>query len=430
MSIWTSLFTGSSGLGAHGDAISVVGDNIANVSTIGYKSSRADFADVIGGTAANGQRLGQGVRMSGVETYLGQGTLQQTGRSLDLAIRGNGFFVLNGNHDGAAGNYYSRDGQFSLDNTGTVVNAEGLKLQGYVIDPTTGQTATTLSDLTIGGTSPPKATTKVDMSANLSSSDPVLATPFDPANPSSPTSSSYSTSMTAYDSLGNSHKINLYFRNNGAGGWDYHAMVDGGEVGGTKGTPTEIGNGTLTFDAKGALVSQTGTTTASFTGATAGQVIAFNFGDPTSTGGTGTAGSTQYASTSLGDVKSVQQDGWSSGVLTDVSVGDDGTVSGKFSNGQSRPIAQVALASFTSPTNLHRAGSQDFTETQASGQALIGAAGSGSRGAISGGALEGSNVDLSSELVSLIAYQRAFSANSKTVSTADEMLQDVVNLKR
>ena len=426
MSIWTSLYTGSSGLGAHGDAISVVGDNIANVSTIGYKSSRADFADVIGGTAANGQRLGSGVRMAGVETMLGQGSLQQTGRSLDLAIRGNGFFVLNGNHDGAAGNYYSRDGQFSLDNTGTVVNPEGLKLQGYVIDPVTNKASTTLSDLTIGGTSPPKATTKVDLSANLNSEDAIIATAWDPANPG--TTSTYSTSVTVYDSLGAAHRTDLYFRNNGSGGWDYHAMVDGGDVGGTKGTPTEIGNGTLTFDAKGALVTQTGTATASFTGATAGQAIALSFGDPTSAGGTGLAGTTQFAATD--NVKSMQQDGWASGVLTDVAVGDDGTVSGKFSNGQSRPIAQVALADFTSPTNLQRAGRQDFSETQGSGQPLIGAAGSGSRGAISGGALEGSNVDLSSELVTLIAYQRAFSANAKTVTTADEMLTDVVNLKR
>src|SRR5215475_5640278 len=189
MSISTTLFTGASGLEAHSDAISVVGDNIANASTVGFKSSRASFEDALGGAAANGQRLGGGVRMGGPETLFGQGTLQSTGNNLDFAIRGNGFFAVSGDHNGMSSTYYTRDGRFQLDNTGTVVNSDGLKLQGYTIDPT-------------GKMSTPPAV-------------------FDPTSAATATSTSnYQTSMTAYDSLGNAHRVDLYFRNNGGGQWD------------------------------------------------------------------------------------------------------------------------------------------------------------------------------------------------------------------
>src|SRR4051794_12696735 len=154
MSIFTSLYTGASGLQAHGEAIGVVGDNIANASTTGFKSGRASFQDVLGGTAPNGQRFGNGVRMGGINTQFGQGSLMQTGGKLDLAIRGNGFYTVAGNHEGIPGNYYTRDGQFHLDNTGTVVNNEGLKLQGYMIDAS-GNLSATVGDLVIGGQSEP-----------------------------------------------------------------------------------------------------------------------------------------------------------------------------------------------------------------------------------------------------------------------------------
>jgi flagellar hook protein FlgE len=426
MSIWTSLYTATSGLGAHGDAISIVGDNIANSSTIGFKASRADFEDIIGGTAPNGQRVGAGVRMGGVEALFGQGAIQQTGRSLDMGIRGNGFFVLAGTHDGAEGTYYSRDGRFLLDKDGVLVNGDGLKLQGYLIDPT-GQTASTASDLPIGGVSAPRATTTLDMSVNLdaSATPPAAWNPADPAG-----TANYSTSTTVYDSLGNAHRADVYFRASGGGNWEWHAMVDGGELaGGTAGTPTEIASGTLSFTTSGAMQAQTtASSSASFAGAAPNQVIAFSFGDPIAAGGTGLAGSTQFAGAS--SVTGLSQDGFAAGALVDVSIADDGTITGRFSNGQTRPMARVALATFASETNLERAGSQLFRVTQGSGEALVGAAGSGERGAISSGSLEGSNVDLSNELVTLIAYQRAFQANARTVTTADEMLTEITHLKR
>lgn len=342
MSIFTTLYTGTSGLQAHGDAIDVVGDNIANVSTVGFKESRANFSDVIGGTFANGQSVGQGVRMNGTETLFGQGSMQSTGRALDLGINGNGFFVVAGKFDGVQGQFYSRDGRIALDNTGTLVNAEGLKLQGYTIDAT-GKMSASPGDLQIGGQSAPNATTKASMQVNVDSTSPVPP-PWNAANPSG--TSSYSTSMTVYDSLGNAHRADVYFRNAGGGSVEWHAMVDGGELtGGTAGTPTEIGTGTLTFDTSGNLTGgATGTATASFTGAKPGQAITFDF-----------TGSTAYAAGST--VNSVNQDGYGAGNLTDVAVADDGTITGKFSNGQSRDIARVALASFASDEGLHRVGS-------------------------------------------------------------------------
>jgi flagellar hook protein FlgE len=426
MSIWTSLFSGSSGLGAHGDAISVVGDNIANTSTTGFRASRAGFEDVLGGTAPNGQRVGAGVRLASVDTLFGQGAIQNTGRPLDLALRGGGFFVVKGQHNGIDGSYYTRDGRFSLDNKGKLVNPQGLAVQGYLIDPA-GAVGTQLGDLQIGGTSPPNPTTQMDLSVNLDAT----ATPpaaWNVANAAG--TSNFSTSTTVYDSLGNGHRVDVYFRAQGGGAWEWHAVVDGGELaGGTAGTPTEIANGTLTFTTSGALQTQTTTmSSASFVGAQPNQAITFSFGDPIAAGGTGMAGSTQFAGAST--VKAQSQNGYSAGELVEVLVGEDGTITGRFSNGHSRPIAQVAVASFASDEGLVRAGAQLFTATRDSGEALVGVAGTGARGAISGGALEGSNVDLGSELVTLIAYQRAFQANARTISTADEMLQEISNLKR
>src|SRR5262249_11170834 len=428
MSISPSLFTGSSGLNAHGDAISIVGDNIANASTVGFKSSRATFEDVLGGTGANGQRYGNGVRMGGPELQFGQGSIQQTGKPLDFAVRGNGFFVVSGTHDGQTGSFYTRDGDFLLDNSGTIVNADGLKLQGYPIDPQ-GRVSPTLGDLKIGGQSPPNATTTLAMKMNLDAGATTPASPWSATDPAN--TSNYQTSATVYDSLGGTHRVDLYFRNDGAGGWQWHAMVDGGDLtGGTKGTPTEIAAGTLAFNGNGALASAAVTTpsSASFVGAAPNQAIAFNFGDPIAAGGTGVAGATQTAGAS--NVTGLTQDGYAAGTLTDVVTDSDGTITGVFDNGQSRPIARLALATFQSNEGLRRAGNQLFTETRASGQALVGQAGAGSRGAISSGSLESSNVDLSNQLVTMIAYQRAFQANAKTVTTANEMLNEVANLKR
>jgi flagellar hook protein FlgE len=427
MSISNSLFIGISGLTAHGSAIGVVGDNIANVSTVGFKASRAGFADVMGGMIGP-TRLGAGVQMDGAQTSFGQGVLQQTGNALDLAVRGEGFFVVNGNHQGIPGSFYTRDGRFQIDNSGFLINGEGLRLQGYEIDPV-GVRDTQLGDLQLGARqSAPRATANVSLRHNLDATA-VAPAPFDPADPNN--TSNFGTSTTVFDSLGNSHRVDVYFRTSGGGAWDWHALVDGAELtGGAPGLPTEIAAGTLSFTTDGALDTETlAGSSADFVGATPGQVITFDFGDSITTdGGTGLAGTTQFAGDST--LNAATQDGFGAGFLVDLVVAEDGTIEGMFSNGQRRAVARVALAIFTAEEGLERAGSQLFRETAASGQALIDPAATGARGFVSGGAIENSNVDLTNELVTLIAFQRAFQANVKTVQTADEMLAEVANLKR
>jgi flagellar hook protein FlgE len=424
VSITNSLYIGISGLMAHGDAISVVGDNIANASTVGFKRARASFADLLGGELGS-QRMGGGVRLGASQTMYEQGAITQTSNPMDVAISGNGMFVVKGNHGGHNGQFYTRDGRFQLDNQGFAVDQRGLRLQGYTV--ANGVRQANVGDLAIGArTSLPIATANAKMAFQLdvaSGGKPA----FDPLNPAA--TSDYATSITVKDSLGAEHHVDMYMRSGGAGAWEWHAMVDGADVGGTAGVPTEIAAGTMNFDTNGALQTQTTTSSSvSFINATPNQVINFSFGDDIASGGTGTAGSTQIAAPS--SVNSLDIDGRSGGSITDIVINDDGTIEGVFDNGDRFDIAQLALAEFASQEGLDRVGDGLMTATDKSGQAVIDPPGSGSRGSLVSGALEASNVDLGTELVTLIAYQRAFQANAKTVTTADEMMAEVTNLKR
>lgn len=425
MSITNSLYIGISGLRAHGDAISVVGDNIANTSTIGFKRARASFSDLLGGELG-AQRLGGGVRLGGTQTMYDQGAITQTGGSLDVAVSGGGMFVVKGNHAGQDGTFYTRDGRFKLDERGFVVNQSGMRLQGYPIN-SSGVRGTSLGDLPLGARqSPPLATSTANLTLNLDANAP--AGTWDPANPAG--SSQYATSTTVYDSVGAAHKVQLYFVSQGNGAWEWHAMADGAELaGGTPGTPQEIASGALTFTSDGKLDTETmGASSASFVNATPGQAIAFDFGDELAGGGTGLAGTTQFSGAST--VTAVDIDGHGFGSLTDLVISPDGTIQGVFDNGDRIDLARLALADFASEEGLSRVGDGLFAETSASGAALVDVPGTGSRGSTVAGALEASNVDLGTELVTLIAYQRAFQANAKTVTTADEMMADVNSLKR
>jgi flagellar hook protein FlgE len=432
MGLTTSLYTGATGLTAHGDAISVVGDNIANVSTIGYKSSRAGFEDVLGGTVPGGDRLGTGVRMSGVESRFTQGTFLATGGSLDMAINGKGFFSVK-NVQGAT--FYTRDGRFHLDSNGKLVNTDGHGVQGFTISAT-GVQAVATSDLLLAGAQiQPATTSKVSMVLNLDASAAVNpgGAAFDMTSDTTMSNTSnFSTSVTIFDTVGKSHRVNVFFRKTVASppAWEYHAMIDGNETASPVATtPERIGTGTLTFDTSGRLNIEAKTPSAvTFTGAAA-QTIDFDFGDAITTdSGTGLKGATQFASAS--NVVAITQDGFGSGSLLDVAVSDDGTIIGQFSNGQKRNMARVALASFANEHGLKRAGDAMFTESEKSGQPLVSPAGTGGRGTIASASLEASNVDLGSELVTLIAFQRAFQSNARTISTADDMLQEISNLKR
>lgn len=427
MSIWSSLYTGRSGLTAHGDAINVVGDNIANVSTVGFKSGSANFNDILGQRTNGGQNLGAGVKMGSVSQAFGQGSFLQSGGSLDYAIQGGGFFEVVGENDGIEGSYYTRNGRFSLNNEGMMVNQDGLRVQGYQVDAN-GDPTGGVGDIEISGQSPPVATTTADMALNLNPTDDTPGVAFDPLDPEG--TSDYQTSATVYDSLGNAHDVQMFFTNNGAGAFEWHAMVDGSELnGGTPGTLTEIADGTLGFDTDGNLDTETlNGSSADFLGATAGQAIQFDFGSAITTDGGDGSGSSMTAGPSA--VESFDQNGREPGDLIDVITSENGTVSGLYSNGETEPLAKLALASFRAPENLRREGDQLWSASRDSGQALLGEAGTSGRGSVASGALEGSNVDLGDELVTLIAYQRAFQANARTISTADEMLTEVNNLKR
>ena len=430
MSIIRTMTTGASGMRAESEALSVVSDNIANVNTIGFKRSRAIFEDVLGRSVMGGNALpvaGGGSRVSHITQMWTQGALVTTGVPTDLALSGDGFFVVKGGVDGVDSQFYTRAGQFHVDSSGYVVNADGLRVQGYQADDTGAITAT-MGDLQVDGmTLPATPTDIVEMGANLSS-DPPSVPPivWSTANPQGDASAT----VTFYDSLGQAHEGTVWFINNGGGSWDWHVTVEGAEVtGGTPGEPFEGANGTLTFNTDGSL--QTETTTASsfdFVGATPGQAITFDFGTSITEGGTGFGGTTQLAGDST--VNLTRQNGLSGGTVQGIRVEADGTVTGVFGNGQDRSLGRVAVAAFASNEGLARAGHNLWAETQASGEVLIGTAGTGGRGSVVAGSLESSNVDLGSEFVDLISYQRGFSANSKIITTADEMYQELVNLRR
>jgi flagellar hook protein FlgE len=432
MSILRSLNIGVSGLRANSDALSVTGDNIANVNTVGFKRQRGVFEDVLGRSIATfdaEQGAGAGTRLAHVEQMWAQGALVTTDSPTDLAIQGDGFFVVQGSLAGANTRYYTRAGQFHIDNSGAIVNTEGLRLQGYTADAT-GAMGATIGDLIVNqGTVPASATTTARLAVNLDSNDAVPALPFDVTNPSG--TSNFSNNLTVYDSLGNGHEVTVYYAKTGSNAWDWHALVDGGELtGGTAGVPTEGATGTLTFTTNGALDTETSAaTTWNFLNATAGQTIAFDFGTSITTdAGTGLDGSTQFASPEA--TIALEQNGYAAGSIAGISIAQDGTVMGIFSNDQQRALGQVVTADFANVNGLERAGQGLWIQTLDSGEALIGPADTAGRGGIVSGALEQANVDLGTEFVNLITYQRGFQANSRVITTADEMYGELVNIKR
>ncbi|HWV37308.1 MAG TPA: flagellar hook protein FlgE [Vulgatibacter sp.] len=426
MSLFSSLYAGASGLNANSLELAVVGDNIANANTIGFKASRAAFADALAENMIGAGQRGTGTQVQAIQRLFRQGATLGTGNSTDLAIEGAGFFVVKGERGGIGGNFFTRAGQFTVDNDGYLATLDGLRLQGYPADPT-GAISRTIGDLQLAGiSSPPNATTEIVMKANLQA-DATIPAPFDPTDPAN--TSNFNSAITIYDSLGTAHHVDVYFSKTGAGTWEWHALVDGGTLaGGTAGTPTEIASGTLTFDGAGKLVSQTQTSSFTPAGALSPQALSFDFGDPLSTGGTGLAGITQFSSPSA--MKFQNQDGYSAGSFASVSIDENGLITGTFTNGHSRSLGQLVLANFQAPDQLERLGGNLFAATRASGPATIGLASTGGRGAIASGALEQSTVDIANEFIRMIAAQRGFQANSKTLTTADQLLADLIQIKR
>ncbi len=399
--------TAISGLRASMTDLSTIGNNVANASTTGFKKSRAEFADIYAASnlGVAGDTPGSGVNVARIAQQFSQGTVSFTENSLDLAINGNGFFVVN---DGGS-NLYTRAGAFGVDREGYVVNAQSQRLQAFQAD-TSGTITGALGDLLINTSNvAPSATTAVTIGLNLdsSSSVPAVAT-FDPSDTSSYNNA---TSTTVYDSLGNAHVASMYYVKTGSNTWDTYTYVDGVAVDG----PTA-----LTFNSSGALTAPAGGafTTASFTpsGGGAAMTLDLNYG-----------ASTQYGSPF--SVNSMVQDGYTTGTLSGLDVDTSGIIFARYSNGQAVTLGQVALANFANPQGLQPVGDTAWAETFEAGAPLVSAPGSSNLGLIQGGALEESNVDLSEELVKMIIAQRNFQANAQVIQTADQVTQSIINIR-
>jgi flagellar hook protein FlgE len=432
MTVLSSMNSGVSGLKAESDALGVTGDNIANVNTSGFKAQRAVFEDVLGHSILAGTSTGlpgSGVRIGDIQQMFTQGSLSNTGVSTDVALNGDGFFVVKGTVDGVSSDFYTRAGEFVIDKDGKLANTSGLKVQGYQSNGD-GTFAASLSDVTAPTAAlPARATTALTITANIDSSAPVITAAWDAQDPAN--TANFSTTMSVYDSLGNAHTADVYFRKTADNAWDYHVLVPGADLNPPVVGNSEVGSGALTFTTNGALNAETVTTAVSATfggGATAAQAITVDFGTSIAEGGTGLDGTTQFAGPS--NVSAQKQDGYASGDFSGVQVDGQGVVTGLYTNGEKIAMSQLGIAKFRSNDGLGRAGQNLWISTRESGTAAMGTAGSGGRGATTGGALEGSNVDLASEFVSMIQHQRSFSANSKTITTADEMLQELISLKR
>jgi flagellar hook protein FlgE len=419
---------GVSGLRAEGDAIGVVSDNIANLNTPGFKRQRAEFEDVFN-RGGSGTATGGGIRSGGIQQVFGQGSLNQTGLATDVALNGEGFFLVAGNVNGLTGTFYTRSGQFKIDPAGSLVDPTGLQVLGRTMR-SDGTLTAAITPLTVPtGAIPAEATTALTITANLDASSPVPSAPFDVQNPS--TTSSLGTTIDIFDSLGAPHTLEIYFNNLGPGQWEYRAVMRGDDLDPNQpGVNVEVGSGSLSFTSDGALdtFSPNQPVTIDFAQASPGQTIEVGFGTAIADGGEGLDGTTQFSMP--GGVSSQSQNGFASGALTGINIAADGTVLGLYTNGRSVPVGQLQVAKFRATDALARAGNNLWVETAESGAPAVAAPGAGGRGQVSAGSLEASNVDLGEEMVTLIAHQRAFSANSRVIASADEMLSQLMQLKR
>jgi flagellar hook protein FlgE len=412
-----------SGLNAASSELNVIGNNIANASTTGFKQSRAQFADIYAASnlGVTSNAIGSGVKIASVKQEFSQGNVTFTNNNLDLAISGNGFFRLNDN----GVNVFTRAGAFGVDRDGYVVNDKNQKLTGYGAD-SAGNITGALSDLQLSTADlSPQETGTATMQANLDSTQPNLTSAsFDQTDPATYTNS---TTFTAYDSLGNPRQVTNYFVKTGSASWDMYMTVDGtlvqadgGKALSTPPVTTDYAR-TLNFTSSGALDTTsspatvaTGTIPAS--GGSAPFTIDMNLGS-----------TTQYGSSFA--VNSLTQDGYGTGRLSGVDISNTGIMTARYTNGQSKTLAQVALANFPDPQGLRQLGDTTWGETYDSGSALVGKPGSSSLGLVQSGALEASNVDLTEQLVSMITAQRDFQANAQVVQTSSAITQTIIGLR-
>ena len=426
MSILSSFNIGVTGLNAAGSAMGVVGDNIANAGTFGFKSSRAEFQDMLANSLKGidgGDQMGSGTKLAHITPQFIQGTVARTQNITDLAINGNGFFEV----DAPFGKGYTRDGSFHFDKEGYMINGDGYKVQGFQADEK-GSINNKMGPIKLGNTTiPATATTEVKLSMNLDSRE--NAKKFDPNMPDK--TSNFNSSVTVYDNVGTARLVTTYFNKLQDGTWEYHAMVDGADAnGGIPGKMTEMANGQLKFNAKGQLDEEIpGLNAFNFNkGAAQGQKISFNFGEALKEGGTGLDAATQYGSKS--SIARHSQDGSSAASLASMSFNDEGILSAVYDNGKQISLGQIAVAKFENNEGLFKTGKNLFKQTLKSGQAALGKPGADGRGEVLAKSIEQSNVDIAQEFIGLMAAQRNFQANTRTITTSDQMLQEVLNIKR
>ena len=397
-----------SGLNASSDDLAVTANNVANVNTNGFKRSRTEFAEVFATGVQSVQQSGAGVKVADISQQFAQGNIDFTDSALDLAIAGEGFFVLSQN--GARS--YTRAGSYSLDRDGFVVNSAGARLQSY---PSAGNglfnTGTPQDLQLVTGASAPQATSLAQFGVNLPADAPVPVNPvFDPQDPSS---FNHTASFTAYDSLGTALTATVYFIKDAAPNtWNTEVQIDGAPVG--------AASPQISFNPDGTLATPLG------------GLMALN-PFPVTTGANPLNVTLDFSvSTQFGNafgVNSLSQDGFTTGRLTGLSVSDEGVVFARFTNGQSSELGKLAMANFTNPQGLQQVGDTTWAESFQSGDALLGEAGTASFGNIQSGALEASNVDLTAELVNMITAQRNFQANAQMISTSDAVTQTIINIR-
>jgi flagellar hook protein FlgE len=422
-----NLQTGVAGLRTEREAIDVVADNLANVNTHGFKRQRSGFEDVFLGDGGTG--TGAGSRLSSINQVFTQGALQQTGNSTDVALTGEGFFAVAGSVSGMTGTFYSRAGSFHFDAGGMLVDSSGLAVLGRAALPD-GSISAGVQPLSVPSSAvPANPTGALDLTMNLNSEQAVPTQPFDLQAPDS--TASFGTSIQVFDSLGAPRSLSVFFNKLGDNQWEYRVLASGDELNPTlPGQNVEVGSGQIAFNTDGALQTFTESlpVDVSFAGATPNQNITLSIGTSVDDGGTGLEGATQFAMDN--GVSAQGQDGFSSGALSGVRINPNGIVEGLYSNGRAQRVGQLQVAAFRSTDGLARAGNNLWVATRDSGAAVLGDPGSGGRGSLSNGALETANVDVGEEMVSMIQHQRAFSANSKVIATADDMLSELMQLKR
>jgi flagellar hook protein FlgE len=439
-----SFNIGLSGLYAANKSLDVTGNNIANVATVGFKASRAEFADQYAQSIrgiSGGTNVGSGVYTAAVSQEFSQGALTGTGRDLDLAINGNGFFMLSNNGE----KLYTRAGNFHTDTAGNIVDNSGNRLQGYGVDANGNVKTGVLTDLKINTSNmPPKATGNITISSNLDSTKEINTTAaFDPEKTDT-YESTFSTPI--YDSQGNEHTLDQYFRKTGNNTWTMYSLIDGRNISDPTTSPVVPDETQLTFDSAGNLVSTPPpTSSANMVVNADGTFTVANWVPAQSkTTGSTTTWAANGASSAAGGMKldmlsttqtnaaagalSKRQDGNYTGEITAMKVDASGNLFATYTNGESRVIGQVALSTFANTQGLAPAGGTAWRETYASGIAVTGSPGSGTLGGITGSALEESNVDLTIELVELIKAQSNYQANAKTISTESTIMQTTIQM--